>query len=90
MNGSFGNDTDPRADLTLGQRIFHLGMLLRRAEFGLHSVGVVTDPTHSRGRGGCLLSWLCVVPLPSVNSPTSWVFDRNLSGKYWVNSNPQA
>ena len=34
MNGSFGNDTDPRADLTLGQRIFHLGMLLRRAEFG--------------------------------------------------------
>ena len=34
MNGSFGNDADPRADLTLGQRIFHLGMLLRRAEFG--------------------------------------------------------
>ena len=39
MNGFFDNDADPRADLTLGQRIFHLGMLLRRAEFGPHIPG---------------------------------------------------
>ena len=52
MNGSFGNDTDPRADLTLGQRIG----VQNSAPTNLHSVGVVTDPTHSRGRGGCLRS----------------------------------
>ena len=34
MNGSFDNDADPRADLTLGQRIFNLGMFLRRAVLG--------------------------------------------------------
>ena len=44
MNGFFDNDADPRADLTLGQRIFHLGMLLRRAEFG------PDKPPFGRGR----------------------------------------